>query len=214
MRSGRYKLAVIAAVTLLTGCAPQAPQSAREQACAQPGYPPVRPGAGFDEILADVYHAGCITREEYEANAKRSVAMRPSLAVPQRSGSQEIALQFAGRNIYVPVRVNGTITIPFMLDTGATELAIPFDVARTLARAGALDENDILDAEQYTLANGASQTFPRVVIRQVQVGAQTVTNVPALINPATSEPLLGQSFLARFGAVTIDYQRHLLVLSP
>lgn len=42
----------------------------------------------------------------------------------------------------------------------------------------------------YTLANGATQTFPRVVIREVQVGPHSIKNVPATINPAASEPLL------------------------
>jgi len=135
-------------------------------------------------------------------------------ATPKSVGLRdEILLHFVGQSVSVPVEINGTITIPFILDRRATELALPADVALTLARAGALDENDILDARPVTLANGSTQTMQRVVIRRLKVGTRTAQNVPATINPSSSDALLGQSFLAGFGAVTIDYQRRVLILS-
>jgi clan AA aspartic protease (TIGR02281 family) len=160
--------------------------------------------------LQESYRRGCINKATYEANLRA----REPLAGPQSAGlHDEIPLRFVGRIIYVPVEINGTIAIPFVLDTGATELALPADVALTLARAGALDENDVLDARPVTLADGSTQTMERVVIRRLRVGSHTAANVPATINPAASDPLLGQSFLARFGAVTIDYQRRVLILT-
>src|SRR5205807_8542411 len=35
-----------------------------------------------------------------------------------------------------------------------------------------------------------------------------------LVSPPAGDPLLGQSFLSKFGAVTLDYTRLILVLSP
>jgi clan AA aspartic protease (TIGR02281 family) len=174
----------------------------------------------FNQLLAESYRLGCITKETYEANLRA----RGDLPEPSRSPSftrsrsgqstqEEVQLRVEGRNLYVPVRINDTITIPFILDTGANELAVPLDVAMTLARAGALEENAILESRQYTFANGATQTLPRIVIRSVGVGNQVIHNVTATINPARSEPLLGQSFLSRFGTVSIDYQQQRLLLS-
>jgi predicted aspartyl protease len=73
--------------------------------------------------------------------------------------------------------------------------------------------SDILGTGRYSFANGSSELMPKIVIRQIQVGQQTIRNVSATVNPAAADPLLGQSFLARFGTVTIDYRRHVLVLS-
>jgi predicted aspartyl protease len=52
-----------------------------------------------------------------------------------------------------------------------------------------------------------------VVIREVQVGDFAVRNVTATISPPQGEPLLGQSFLSKFGAVTLDYKRLVLILA-
>ena len=111
------------------------------------------------------------------------------------------------------MRINETITLPFVLDTGATDLVIPADVALTLIRAGALRSADFIGKKPYYLANGSEQIGERVIIREVKVGAHKVTNVTATINPPESELLLGQSFLSNFGAVTLDYRRLVLVLS-
>ena len=52
------------------------------------------------------------------------------------------------------------------------------------------------------------------VIREVKVGQHTVRNVTAIVNPPASDLLLGQSFLSKFGKVTLDYNRLVLVLAP
>jgi predicted aspartyl protease len=63
------------------------------------------------------------------------------------------------------------------------------------------------------LANGSEEVSDRVIIREVQVGEHAVRNVTASISPFQGEPLLGQSFLSKFGAVTLDYKRLVLILS-
>lgn len=63
------------------------------------------------------------------------------------------------------------------------------------------------------MANGSEEMSERVIIREVQVGQHVVNDVTALISPPEGEPLLGQSFLARFGTVTLDYNRFVLILS-
>jgi clan AA aspartic protease (TIGR02281 family) len=119
-----------------------------------------------------------------------------------------------GNTYYVPVRINDTITLPFLLDTGASDLVIPVDVALTLMRAGALKRSDFIGQTSYRMANGSEEVSDVVVLRDVRVGDHMVRNVSASITPAQGEPLLGQSFLSKFGAVTVDYKRLILVLSP
>jgi clan AA aspartic protease (TIGR02281 family) len=146
-------------------------------------------------------------------------SLRPSVATPVRtlspsSAVEEVQIERRGNTYSVPVRINDVIALPFVLDTGATDLVIPADVALTLVRAGALTRDDFIGAKPYYLANGSEQIGERVIIREVKVGAHIVTNVTAIINPSASELLLGQSFLSKFGIVTLDYKRLVLVLSP
>jgi predicted aspartyl protease len=101
-----------------------------------------------------------------------------------------------------------------MLDTGASDLVIPVNVAMTLMRAGALKRSDFIGQNSYRMANGSEEVSDVVVLRDVRVGDHMVRNVSASITPAQGEPLLGQSFLSKFGAVTVDYKRLILVLSP
>ncbi len=127
--------------------------------------------------------------------------------------TEAIPLQKRGNTYSVPVRVNGAITLPFVLDTGADDLVIPADVALTLMRAGTLAGKDFIGKSSYYLANGSQVMSDRVILREVQVGQHTVRNVTATINPPQSDLLLGQSFLSKFGTVTLDYNRLVLLLS-
>jgi clan AA aspartic protease (TIGR02281 family) len=132
---------------------------------------------------------------------------------PLAGGAQEVKIERHGDTYRVPVRINQTITLPFLLDTGASDLVIPADVALTLIRAGALTSGDFIGKSRYSMANGSEQVSDLVLIREVQVGEHVVRNVTASISPPQGEPLLGQSFLSKFGAVTLDYKRLMLILS-
>ncbi len=59
---------------------------------------------------------------------------RSTQSVPASGGPQEVKIERRGDTYRVPVRINDTITLPFLLDTGAADLVIPADVALTLIR--------------------------------------------------------------------------------
>jgi hypothetical protein len=107
---------------------------------------------------------------------------------PSIHGVQEVKIERRGDTYRVPVRINDTITLPFLLDTGATDLVIPVDVALTLIRAGALASGDFIGRSRYRLANGSEEVSDLVVLRQVQVGEHAVSNVTASISPLQGEP--------------------------
>jgi predicted aspartyl protease len=53
----------------------------------------------------------------------------------------DILLQNIGGVYVVPVRINGVITLDFIVGKGASDVVIPADVAMTLARAGTISED-------------------------------------------------------------------------
>jgi clan AA aspartic protease (TIGR02281 family) len=134
------------------------------------------------------------------------------LVAPARA--DEIRLEKQGGTYTVPVTINGTIKIKFMLDSGASDVLIPADTALTLVRSGALVESDFIGDQMYSLADGSTLQSAKFMLRQMQVGNQILRDVVASIGPVTSTPLLGQSFLSRIGSWTLDNNRHILVFNP
>jgi predicted aspartyl protease len=122
-------------------------------------------------------------------------------------------LRRQGNRYNVFVVVNGMIPIPFVLDTGAGDVLLPADVVFTLLRTGTLQSSDFISYRPYILADGRELPSAQLNIRGLQVGQHTVRNVIAGVGRLGSDPLLGQSFLSRFGSATIDYKRRVLILS-
>jgi predicted aspartyl protease len=127
--------------------------------------------------------------------------------------SNEITLEKLGGTYAVPVLINRAITLKFILDSGASDVLIPADVFFTLLRTGTVTQSDFLDSQTYSLADGSKLKGARFIIRELRVGNQIATNVVASVGPVTGDLLLGLSFLSRFGTVTLDNGRHVLILS-
>jgi clan AA aspartic protease (TIGR02281 family) len=170
-------------------------------------FPGSDPAMVEQEVQNLLYTFGC-------GAASSEPAPLSSATPPSTSTSpDEISIERSGGDYVVPVRINQAITLPFILDTGAAELVIPVDVALTLMRAGALVQSDFIGKSRYTMANGSETVQERVVIHEVQVGNHRATDVTASVSSAAGSPLLGESFLSKFGTVTIDYNRLVLILS-
>jgi len=113
----------------------------------------------------------------------------------------------------LPIKINGVITLNFVLDSGASEVNIPADVALTLLRTGTIKEADFLPGETYTLADGSKMKSPRFKIEQLEIGGQLIKQVTASIGPVNSSLLLGQSFLSRIKSWSIDNVAHSFTFS-
>lgn len=124
--------------------------------------------------------------------------------------AEDIPLSKKGGVYQLPVEVNGVITLHFILDTGASEVNVPADVALTLYRTGTI--RDFLPGKTYTLADGSTLKSSRFILQSLKIGDHRITNVPASIGAISSPLLLGQSFLEKLGAWGIDSQRQALVL--
>jgi hypothetical protein len=60
------------------------------------------------------------------------------------AASETIQLEPLHGIFMVPVRINDAITIPFVLDRGASEVVIPADVLSVLRRAGTISQTDFI----------------------------------------------------------------------
>jgi len=66
--------------------------------------------------------------------------------------------------------------------------------------------------EAYQLANGSEMFSKTFTLRSLKVGDIVVENVRATIAPPEGRLLLGQTFLKRFNAWSIDNANRLLLL--
>ena len=160
-----------------------------------------------------------LTKEQYETQlaaqrngagsspkAVQAAVTDPGAPVPR------VPLRKHNGVLVVPVLINNSITLDFVLDTGAADVSIPADVVSTLIRAGAISSSDFLGSKKYELADGTvvpSQTFR---IKSLKVADKVVENVTGSVAPANGTLLLGQSFLGRFKSWRIDNSRQALVL--
>jgi clan AA aspartic protease (TIGR02281 family) len=127
--------------------------------------------------------------------------------------ARDIPLQNAGGVYVVPVRINGVITLDFIVDSGASDVVIPADVAMTLIRTDTISDDDYVGNTEYMLADGSTAKSDRFTLRELKVGELTLSNVTASISSVKSTPLLGQSFLSKLGSWSIDNNRHVLRLT-
>jgi aspartyl protease family protein len=107
-------------------------------------------------------------------------------------------------HFYADAEVNN-MTIRFMVDTGATGIALTRDDAR---RAGLAVSAGMFEV----VAEGASGDVKGewVTLDSVKLGEQEAKQVPAVILDGGQQSLLGQSFLQQFTSVEIKGDRMLL----
>ena len=122
--------------------------------------------------------------EESQNNPNQQISTRAT-----STGAQEIVLQ---RNRYGHYVATGSINgkpVTFLLDTGASDVSIPSDLADELGLERGI-------SQVYNTANGQI-TANLTRLNRISLGGIELRNVPASINPATQgdEVLLGMSFL-------------------
>ena len=117
-------------------------------------YPGIDPVSARQEVDRLLYTQGCGTSDSRPSEPAETEPVQPTTATTV----DEVPLKRHGNEYIVPVRVNEVITLPFVLDTGATDLVIPEDVALTLVRSGALTSEDFLGNKSYIMANGSHQS--------------------------------------------------------
>jgi hypothetical protein len=134
------------------------------------------------------------------------------ILMTQLAYSESIKLKESGGVYMLPVRINDTVTVPFVLDSGAAEVSIPSDVFSVLKRSDTINQTDFIGTSIYTLADGTTVSSDRYILHKMGVGDHIITEVVANVVSVKGDPLLGQSFLQKLPAWTLDNAQHALVL--
>jgi predicted aspartyl protease len=124
----------------------------------------------------------------------------------------QIELRRAGGVLTVPVRINDSFNLNFILDSGAADVSIPADVFLTLIRLGTIQRSDLLGTGSYRMADGSVSSAVRFRIRSLNIGGRKLENVDGSVSNVQGGLLLGQTFLRRFKSWSIDNRRQLLIL--
>lgn len=124
----------------------------------------------------------------------------------------EVSLRKEGGTFIAPISINNTLTMEFVIDSGASVVTIPADVVSTLIRTGAISKDDFIGSETYQLADGSKVPSTTFTIRTLKIGTREIRDVKASVAKLEGSLLLGQSFLMRFKSWTIDNERSVLLL--
>ncbi|TAF64422.1 MAG: hypothetical protein EAZ55_11340 [Cytophagales bacterium] len=124
-----------------------------------------------------------------------------------------IQMQKEGGVYTVPCKIN-SLDLKFIFDTGASSVCISLTEANFMLKNGYLKESDIIDIENYKIANGALAQGWVIILREVEFAGIKLYNVRASIVDSQNAPLLlGQSVIERLGAVTFDTNKSTLTIA-
>lgn len=121
-----------------------------------------------------------------------------------RQGTK-VRMEANGGVYLVPINVNG-LDLKFIFDTGASSICISSAEATVMVRQGKITEDDILGQQQFQDATGRVSVGTIVNLNTVEIGGIVLHNVEATVVDNIQAPLLlGQTALAKFGKISIDY---------
>lgn len=111
------------------------------------------------------------------------------------------------------LKVNiGGIDANVILDSGASDLSVPFALEEMLLENKVISEKDYLQPGLYTIADGSIKIANRFVVPYVIVDGVSVKDVQCSTNESEDIILLGKSFLNRFKSWKIENELNQLIL--
>lgn len=101
----------------------------------------------------------------------------------------------------------------FIFDTGASGIVVNGDFFNKMVNQGKINQADYKGPVQSIIADGSVVQGSRYNIRDLQAGNLMLNNVEITVMPQRNAGMLiGQTFLAKFGKVTLDLDNNRLVL--
>jgi clan AA aspartic protease (TIGR02281 family) len=140
----------------------------------------------------------------------RSEAVGPrSSGIGQPRGPvYRIPIERAGTALVVAGRVNGELVVPFLVDTGASDVSLPRWAVERLG----IDPRASGRTREYMTANGMIEEAT-LTLSSLEVGGARVEQVPAAVSSNMEIGLLGLSFFNHF-SVHVDAAAGVLTLVP
>ena len=134
----------------------------------------------------------------------------PAAAAPARRSRGEIEIPFTklGPLMRVDAMVDDSVSIPFLIDTGASGVSIPTAYAAKLGVRVRPDTPHV----SVTTANGVVER-PLVTLHSVQVEGARVESLVATLDPSLEFGLLGGSFFNNY-IYRVDAARSVMTLVP
>lgn len=139
-----------------------------------------------------------------------SASAAPAAPATLRGSRREIEIPFTrlGSLMRVDATVNDVVTVPFLVDTGASGVSIPDSYAAKLGVRIRPDTPRV----QVTTANGVVAR-PLISLRSIEVAGARVENLSATIDPGLDFGLLGGSFFNNY-VYRVDAARAVITLVP
>ncbi|MCZ6784986.1 MAG: retroviral-like aspartic protease family protein [Proteobacteria bacterium] len=138
-----------------------------------------------------------------------STPAAPARARRRRStGTLHIPFQRQGTLMRVDVKLNDRVTAPFLVDTGASGVSIPYAVARELGLHIGPDTKRV----NVHTANGVVSQ-PVVMLDRIEVGDAMVEGLEANVSGSMSIGLLGGTFFNNF-VYQVDAAARVITLVP
>jgi aspartyl protease family protein len=127
-------------------------------------------------------------------------------AVAQNSALARTTARFQriGGVFALSATINATSNAYLIVDSGATNVQIPQEVAEKMKRDGTLADSDLLGERHFVMADGRRLQQRVIRLRTLQIGDRIMENVLATVGAPKSRALLGQSFLRRLNWWKID----------
>ena len=117
----------------------------------------------------------------------------------------KVKMEADGGVYFVPITVNG-LDLKFIFDTGASSICISSAEATVMVRQGQITRDDILGQQQFQDATGRVSVGTVINLKTVEIGGIVLHDVEATVVDNIQAPLLlGQTALAKFGKISIDY---------
>ncbi len=136
-------------------------------------------------------------RDEFGAVRDRIMAeLWPGYAVTSGTAGEVMAVRADDRHFHIDATVNGR-PVSFLVDTGASVIAIDRDVARSIG----IDPDRLSYSSRIRTANGVAQAAD-VTLDTVRIGGIERRNVRAVVTEGSGigTSLLGMSFLGTLGS--------------
>jgi clan AA aspartic protease (TIGR02281 family) len=171
--------------------------------------------SGFMSGCSGCSRSGRLVKADSGSPAdQRNRANKPDDVARRRASSRRITVVPIDRRNgvdHIDVEVNG-FKLPFVFDTGASSICISSLEANAMYKAGVLSEDDLREIVQMQDATGRITQAQRIILRNVRIMDRVLQDVEALIMQDPEAPLLlGRSALDRFGSISIDNKKGVIL---
>ena len=134
-----------------------------------------------------------------QAQAQAEAALQAKAQAALRARPVDTIMENGTRK--VPAQINGILVKNFVIDSGASSVALPSGVINELMQTGTLTASDFRGTVMATIADGSRSKVRRFLLHSIKVGDTIVSDVEATDDGPNGPLLLGMTFLTKARAI-------------